>query len=82
MAFLVLKKVDTKVKHSVFIDNLHSCQQAIRAVELKLLNDMADDDNCASFLRQLDPSSITIDPVWGFAGTDGYEINFSLHTNL
>ena len=82
LAFLVLKKVDRKVKHSEFIDNLHSCQKAIREVEFKLLNDYADIENCSSFLRQLIHSSITIDPVWGLAGTDGYEINFSLHTNL
>ena len=81
MAFLVLKKAERKIRHSEFINNLHSCQQAMRAVELKLLIDMADDENC-SFLRQLEPSSLTIDPVWSLAGTDGYEMNFYLHTNL
>jgi hypothetical protein len=82
MAFLVVKKVDRSLKHTEFINNLHSCQQAIKAVELKLLNDMSNDENCTSIMRQLEPTSINIEPVWGLAGTDGYEINFYLHTSL
>jgi len=82
MAFLVLKKADRKEKHSVFITNLHKCQQAIRAVQLKLLTDMDDDENCGSFLRQLDVGSMAIDPVWQLGGADGYEINFSLYTSI
>ena len=81
MAFLVLKKAERKIRHSEFINNLHSCQQAIKEVQLKMLNDMGDDENCI-FLRQLEPASVTIDPVWSLAGTDGYEMNFYLHTNL
>lgn len=82
MAFLVVKKADRKIKHSDFIANLYSCQQAIRAVELKMLSDMANDDNCGSLMRQLEVTSIDINPIYYLAGTDGYEINFYLHTSL
>lgn len=82
MAILVLKKADRKIKYSDFIANMHTCQQAAKQIRLKLMGDMeAYNDGC-SFLSMLNVPSISIDPIYGLGGADGYEINFNFNTHI
>jgi len=82
MAFLVLKKADRKIKHAEFINNMHSCQEATRAVITKLILDKPDFEDGCSILNMLAAASITASPIWNLAGADGYQIDFELHSNL
>lgn len=82
VALLVLRKADRKLRHNEFIEALHSCQLAAKAIELQLLHDMYSYNGGCSFLQMLEPGSINIDPLYALAGTDGYEINFSLRSHL
>lgn len=82
VALLVLQKGDRKIKHSEFLQVLHGCQLAAKTIELQLLEDMYSYNGGCSFLSLLEVDSITIEPVRALAGTDGYEINFSMLTLL
>lgn len=80
--FILVSKNDRKIRHSQFIDKMAICQELINNLRKKLINDMeAYNDGC-SFLSQLEISSIGIDPVFNLSGTDGYEMEFSLKSDV
>lgn len=81
-AFMVLRKVDRNQRHDTFIENMATCQAAANAIYKKMLEDMHDDEHCYPFTARIDIASIEINPVWQLAGADGYDISFSLLSNL
>jgi hypothetical protein len=82
MCFLVLKKAERKIKPAEFMDNLALCQQTAQQLRYLLIQDMDEYNDGCSFLSQLDVASISLDPTYNLGGTDGYEINFSMYSNL
>lgn len=74
MSFLMLSKAERTEKHSDFIKRLDSCVLAAKEFRVKLIMDIQNYQDGCSFLTQLIPKSIKIDPIWNFCGMDGYEI--------
>lgn len=78
-SILLVKKVDrSEITHNQFLDNIHEAQQLAKAVLSKMLSDQANEE--CNIMKYLKTESIQLDPVWGLASCDGYEIGFSLET--
>lgn len=80
--WLLLQKNDPKDGHDKFIQTMSEVQNATREVLKWMIADKTDHTDGCSLMKFLQPGSLSIDPVWGLNGSDGYEINFSLKTNL
>jgi hypothetical protein len=81
-SILLLNKVDrAEMTHDAFLDNIHRMQAIARNLTNRLRDD-ADDDECCSFMRYLKANTLDINPIWGLNSCDGYQIDFSLHTNF
>lgn len=82
-SFLILKKAHrSDEKHEQFLDRIRESQQLAKKVWLKLLDDKTSGGENCNMVALLDLSSMDINPVYGFSGCDGYEIDFSLETHL
>jgi hypothetical protein len=79
---LILKKVvRSNQDHEIFLDVIDESQTIAQKVIDKLLYDYEDDANC-NFMKRLNVSSFDINPIWGLNSCDGYEIDFSLKTDV
>jgi hypothetical protein len=78
---LLLKKVTRSDQdHNTFLNSLSEAQQLTRLMVLKMRTDKLNDDAPCAIMKYLNISSIDVNPIWAFAGCDGYEIDFSLET--
>lgn len=81
-SILVLKKIERSDQlHEDFLDSMQELQEVTKKVIDKLMADYNDEDNC-SFMRKLILPSFDINPIWGLSSCDGYQIDFSLNTNV
>lgn len=81
-SILVLKKIERSEQyHEDFLDTISNLQEITKKVIDKILADYEDDDNC-SFIRKLNLPSFDINPIWGISSCDGYQIDFSLNTEI
>lgn len=77
-SLLVLRNVDRREQsHNDFLDVFAESQEVAEQITNKMLLDVEDDDYCG-FLKYIVPSSLDINPIWGLAGCDGYQIDFML----
>jgi hypothetical protein len=79
MLWLVLEKNDSKGGHQATIESFKRTQLAVKAIKTQMLNDKPN-FSCSNTMKELEVASFAIDPVWGLAGCDGYEINYKLKT--
>ncbi len=83
MSFLILKKVDrSDVTHNEFLNTIEAAQDLTRVLIEKMLLDNLNGGNDCNIMMKLSVNSIDINPIWGLSGCDGYEIDFSLDSNL
>jgi hypothetical protein len=81
-SILVLQKVTRSEQlHSDFLDTIGGLQTVTQKVIDKLMDDYEDENNC-NFMRKLILPSFDINPIWGLSSCDGYQIDFSLNTNV
>jgi hypothetical protein len=81
-SILVLQKVDRgEQTHEIFLDTINDLQAVAKKVVDKLMLDYYDEENC-SIIKKLMLPSFDINPIWGLSSCDGYQIDFSLHTNV
>ena len=82
-AILILKKVTRSDQdHTVFKATILEAQKVTRNVILKMREDKIDDENECSVMKFLTIESLDLNPIWGLAGCDGYQIDFSLKTHF
>lgn len=76
-SFLVLEK--TSESNMRYDDGIEMWERTYQAAE-DIVRKMMEDKTAATctFLRRLNPSSITISPVWKKASTNGWMITYSL----
>lgn len=79
--WMILNKVDRRNQQE-FIQSFKRCQAAALEIEKQMLADKPSFGNQCTMMRQLEVKSILIEPVWAFAGCDGYEINFEMKTPI
>lgn len=80
-AFLVLKKIDrSDVTHDQYLDMLEQSQLATKKLWDKMLTDHLNAGENCNIMGKLKIDTLDINPVWGLASCDGYEIDFSLDT--
>lgn len=81
-SILILKKVvRSNQDHEIFLDVINEAQTVAQKVVDKLKADYEDDSSC-HFIRKLLLNSFDINPIWGLNSCDGYEIDFSLSTDV
>lgn len=79
MALMLLKKSDSQDALDTLLEEMHATQVCVKEIETQMLKDQ--DDPCY-FMRWLEGESIQIDPVWGYAGCNGWSLKFSVKTSL
>lgn len=82
MLWVVLNKIDRNEGQQALIDSFSRCQLAALEIEKIMLQDKPNFGGPCSLMRQLQITSIKIDPVYALAGCDGYEINYELLTPI
>lgn len=81
-SILVMQKIDrSETFHKDLLDIIHNIQQVAQKVIDKLIDDYEDEENC-TFIRKLILSSFDVNPFYGLSSCDGYQIDFSLNSDI
>lgn len=81
--FLVLQKTDyANITHEEFKTLMQETLMSAKAVVDKMLEDKEDysEEGCL-YMKQLNISSINMQPIWGKAGCNGWSIEFNFDTD-
>lgn len=81
-SLLVMQKIERSEQlHEDFLDKIDELQTITKKVIDKLREDYQDEENC-NFLKKLILPSFDVNPFWGLNSCDGYQIDFSLNTEI
>lgn len=81
LVWLILHKYNKNEGYKVMLDNLKTSQKVAKKINQLMLLATEDNGDCPKF-HGIVTNSISIDPVTGLAGCDGWEINFKTNTKL
>lgn len=74
---VVRKIVRSEQTHEQFLDFFNESQAVAKKITDKIFLDVMNDNYCG-FIKNIVPGSIDINPIWGLASCDGYQIDFKL----
>lgn len=77
--FMVLQKTSySDITHEEFLDLMQATLETANAIEAKMIEDKLDhSETGCQYMKLLNVGSISIDPVWGYAGCNGWSIEFN-----
>lgn len=79
--FMVVKKTDKKAGHDARVEIFKKTQEEIKQLLIKVL-DLHFNFGTNCLFRDIDLSSIRIDPVQDYVGSNGFQIEFSTLTKI